>query len=210
MSMYFRYIVIISPWKGAGSFISKNLNSLHQRMLCAKWFWSKRCLNFVNVFSLFRNYLPLEKSGALHLKKNIESLSPKNALCQVCLKLSQWFWRRRFFKFVNVFSLFRNNLPLEKSGALHLKKKQWIPFTQECFVPSLVEIGQMVLEKKIFWICQCIFAISLSPLGNRRGPSFEKREFSLPKDALCQVWLKLPSGSGEEECLNLSMYFRYY
>ena len=25
-----------------------------------------------------------------------------------------------------------------------------IPFTQECFVPSLVEIGSLVLEKEIF------------------------------------------------------------
>ena len=27
----------------------------------------------------------------------------KDALCQVWLKLAQWFWRRRFFNFVNVF-----------------------------------------------------------------------------------------------------------
>ena len=36
--------------------------------------------NFVSVFLLFRNYLPLEKDGALHLKK-LESPSPKDALC---------------------------------------------------------------------------------------------------------------------------------
>ena len=48
----------------------------------------------------------------------IESHSPKDALCQVWLILVQWFWRRRFFNFVNVFSLFRNYLPLEKGGAL--------------------------------------------------------------------------------------------
>ena len=43
---------------------------------------------FVNVFSLFRNYLPLEKGGPLHLNK-LESPSPKDALCQVWLKLAQ-------------------------------------------------------------------------------------------------------------------------
>ena len=38
---------------------------------------------------------------------------------------------------------------------------------------SLVEIGTVVLEKKIFKICQCIFAIlKLSPLGNGYGPAF--------------------------------------
>ena len=53
---------------------------------------------------------------------NLESTSPKDALCQDWLKLAQWFWRRRLFNFVNVFSLFRNYVPLEKDGALHLYK----------------------------------------------------------------------------------------
>ena len=43
-------------------------------------------------------------------------------MCQVWLKMVQWFWRRRFLNFVNVFSPFRNYLPLEKGGALHLNK----------------------------------------------------------------------------------------
>ena len=57
----------------------------------------------------------------LHLKK-LESPSPKDALCQVWLKLAQWFWRTEFFNFVNIFSLFPNYLPLKKGGALQLKK----------------------------------------------------------------------------------------
>ena len=45
-------------------------------------------------------------------------------------------------------------------------------------MPSLVEIGQVVLEKKILKICLCILAISkLSPLGKWRDPSFEHLEF---------------------------------
>ena len=67
---------------------------------------------FVHVFLLFCNYLPLEKGEALHLNK-FKSPSPKDALCQVWLKLAQWFWKR-FINFINVFSLFRNYLPLEK------------------------------------------------------------------------------------------------
>ena len=39
-------------------------------------------------------------------------------------------------------------------------KQNWIPFTQGCFVPSLIEIGPVVLEKKLFKFLQCIFAIS--------------------------------------------------
>ena len=38
--------------------------------------------NFVNVFTLFRKYLPLQKGGAHYLNK-LESPSPKDALCQV-------------------------------------------------------------------------------------------------------------------------------
>ena len=44
------------------------------------------------------------------------------ALCQVWLKLAQWFWKRRFLNFDNVFFVFCNYLPLEKGGALHLNK----------------------------------------------------------------------------------------
>ena len=82
LSMYFRYFAINSPWKRAGSFIWNKLNPLHLRMLCAKfgwnwlWFLRRRFFNFVNVFSLFRNYFPLEKGRALHLNK-IESFYPR-------------------------------------------------------------------------------------------------------------------------------------
>ena len=69
---------------------------------------------FVNafIFSLFRNYLPLEKGGALYLN-NLESPSPKDALCLVWLKLAQRFWRRRFFNIINVFLLFQSLKEIE-------------------------------------------------------------------------------------------------
>ena len=52
-------------------------------------------LNLVNVFQLICYYLPLEKGRALLLNK-LESPSPKDALCQVWLKLAQWFWKKIF------------------------------------------------------------------------------------------------------------------
>ena len=45
----------------------------------------KKIFKFVNVFSLFRNYLPLEKGVGLHLNK-LESPLPKDELCPVVLK----------------------------------------------------------------------------------------------------------------------------
>ena len=48
-----------------------------------------------------------------HFKK-LKPPSPKDALCQELFKLASWCWRRDFFNFVNVFSLFCNYLPLDK------------------------------------------------------------------------------------------------
>ena len=89
-------------------------------------------------FLLFHNYLPLVKGGVdLYLNK-FEFLSPKDALCQVSLKLAQWLWRRRLLNSVNVFPLFP-------------WKKAW-PFIGKnlnSHHPSLVEIGPVILEKKM-------------------------------------------------------------
>ena len=39
-SMYFCYLIIISPWKKMGPFIWINFNPQHPRMLCAKFGWN--------------------------------------------------------------------------------------------------------------------------------------------------------------------------
>ena len=92
--------------------------------------------NVFNVFYLFCNFLSLENGGTFTrgyimtslvrigpvvLGKKIFKISSLYALCQVLLKLDQWFWRR-YFNLVNVFSLFRNYLPSDKCGAFHLNK----------------------------------------------------------------------------------------
>ena len=64
-SSYFLYFVIISPWKRTWPFILTNLNSLWIGLDVLK----RKILNFFHVFSLFRNYLPLEKSRVLRLNK---------------------------------------------------------------------------------------------------------------------------------------------
>jgi hypothetical protein len=57
------------------------------------------------------------------------------------------------------------------------------------FVPSFIEIGLLVLEKKIFKNFQCIFTLLLlSPLGERQSNNLESPPSN---NDLCQVWLKL-------------------
>ena len=57
-------------------------------------FWK----NIFNNISYFCYYLPLELGVALHLNK-LESPLPSDALCQVWLKLAQWFWKKKIFEY---------------------------------------------------------------------------------------------------------------
>ena len=124
----------------------KNLESLHPRMHCGRFGWKWSSGSWEEGFWILSMYFcyfiiisPWKRAGCLHLYK-LGSPSPKDVLCQVWLKLVQWFLRR-FLNFVNVFLLFHNIISLWKT---------WIPFTKECIMPSLVEIGPVVLVKKIF------------------------------------------------------------
>ena len=117
---------------------------------------------------------PWKRVGPL-LWTNLNPLYPR----MLCAKFG-WNWlsgsgEEDFLNFVNLFLLFLNYLPLEKGGGGPSFEQTWIPFTQGCFVPTLVEIGPVVLEKKTFKYFQHIFTFSLlSSLGKGRGTSFEQ------------------------------------
>ena len=77
------------------------------------WFWKRKFLNFVNVFSLFR-YLIIspKKKGVAFIWTNFNPLHLRMVCAEFC-----WNWpRRRFLKVVNVISLFCNYLPLGKGN----------------------------------------------------------------------------------------------
>ena len=65
-------------------------------------------------------------------------------------------------------------------------------FTKRCFVPSSVKIGPVGLEKN-FLISSMFFRyfVFISSWKRNRVLHFNKLESPSPKDALCQVWLKL-------------------
>ena len=59
-------------------------------------------------------------------------------------------------------------------------------------MPSLIEIGPLVLEKKIFKNFQnFLLFCDYLPLGKGNPLHFNNLESTPPKDDLCQVWLKL-------------------
>ena len=190
-SMYFHFFVITSPWKREESFIKKNLNSLLPRMICAKFGW-RRFFKFVSVFEQFRNYLNLEKYRALHLNK-LESPSPKDALCQVWLKLAQLFWRRSFFfKFVNNFRYFVIISPWKRAGPFIWTNLNPLHSRMLCDKfgwnwPS----GSG--EEDFFFKFVNVFSLfrNYLPLEKDRALHFKKLESPLSKIALWQVWFKL-------------------
>ena len=153
MSKYFCYFVIISPWKRTWPIIWTNLNSLHPRMLCAKLRWNWPCgsgefffLNFINIYLLFHNCLPLRKVMNLH--SNLNSHYPRLLWAKF-----GWNWPSgsgiKFFKhFVNDFSLL---FPLRKGHGPSFEKI-WIPFTLECFVPSLIKLAKWVWRRRFLKI----------------------------------------------------------
>ena len=147
----------------------------------------------------------MERGITSHLNK-FESSSIKVALCQVWLKLAQWFWRARLLNVpvTNVLSLFCYFLSLE-NGMTLLLKKTWIHFHQGCFEPDLVKIGPLVFWRAKFLNGTCINVLSLFPnylpfiwrhlnsLYPNKGMAIQlnKPESPSTKDALCQVCLKL-------------------
>ena len=53
---------------------------------------------------------------------SFEPPSPKDTLNQVRLKLAQWFWRKSFLHFVDVFSLLSYFLPQKREGGPSFKQ----------------------------------------------------------------------------------------
>ena len=158
--MYFHHFAFIFPGKKARIFILIKLEFLLPKdalfkvwFKLAKLFWRWRFFKVVNLFLRFSNYLLLGKGMGLHLNKFVHS--PKNALCQIWLDLAKLFDITRFLKVVIFFPISKLS-PFWK-GCVPKFDQTWIPFTQVCFLRSLVEIGLVVLKKRIFLSCQFIF-----------------------------------------------------
>ena len=100
--------------------------------------------NFVNIFSLFQNYLPLEKGLALHLNK-LEFPLPKHALFQIWLKFAMRICCKEDSKTLSMY--FRYFV------IISLWKKAW-PFIELTWFPNYL-CANMPCAK-----CGCNWSIS--------------------------------------------------
>ena len=92
--------------------------------------------------------------------------------------------------FINVFSLFHNDLHLEMGRALHLNNFE-SPSPKNALWQVWLELVQWFLRRK-FLNCVNVFLLFhyYLPLENDTAPHLNKLWSPSPKDALCQVWLK--------------------
>ena len=86
--------------------------------------------------------------------------------------------------------------PLGKRRGPYLFEWTWTPIIQGCIVPSLAEIGLIVLvrvEDFLKFHQMNVFSLFLHYLPLKKGGvlCLNELESPLSKDALCQVWLKL-------------------
>ena len=115
----------------------------------AEWFWRKRYFKLGKWILAMPLLSLLGKRHGLHLHKRAIP-SPKDALCQVWLKLAQWFWKIIFFNLSNVFSLFRNYLPMEK-GMAHLLQKLESPLSKDALCQVWLKLTKWFWRK---WKCE--------------------------------------------------------
>ena len=104
-----------------------------------QWFWRRIRPSIL----LFLNYPPLEKGMAFHLY--LHPFYPR-MLCANFL-IDPAILKKKIFKFISsmYFHYFEIVSPWKKRSF----EPTLIPFTQGCFVPSMVKIGAVDLEKKM-------------------------------------------------------------
>ena len=102
-SMYFRYFVIISPWKRAEAYIL-TLNPLYPRILCFKFGWNwpsgSEGEDFLICLCIFHNFLIISpwKRARPFIWTNLNPLHPRMHCAMFC-----WNWpvvleKKIFFK----------------------------------------------------------------------------------------------------------------
>ena len=205
--MYFRFFVIIFPWKqNRGPLLEQTwtpstlacyvtiLVKIGQMVL------EKNTNRFRQCIFTICNYLPMKMGHEIPITKDV--------LCQVWLKLAQWCWRRIFLNFVSVSSLFRNHLTLKKDVGLHLNKCE-TPSPQDASC-RFVEIGIVVLEK-IFKTSPMYFRCFVNFFPWKRAWFFIWTNLNIlhPMMLCANFGWNWPRGSGEDKNVKSLRKFTY-
>ena len=178
-------------------------------MLCAKFGWkcpngsgeedfkkfSIMYFNYFAIISTFRRAWPF-------IWKKLESSSPKNALCQVWLKMAQWFWRWRFFKSSQCIFAISKLSPLEKGVAFHLNNLNPLHPRMLCAKFGLSWTSGSWGEDFLKFSVYFYYFTIISPLG-RAWPFIRTNFNPLHQVILCAKF-------GPVDFLKLSIYFYFF
>ena len=161
-------------------------------------------------FSFLLNYIVLCFRNYLTKRKRFSILTNLHSLHLGMLRvIISWHWSSvslLFLNSVNVLSLFRKCLPLEK-GVVFPMNKVKSPSHKESFVPSLKEIDPVVLECLSNFVNWFLLFCNYFPFRKWHSLSFEKLEFSSSK-ILCGKFGWNWHGCTWEE--HFKMYFTYF
>jgi hypothetical protein len=123
--------------------------------------------------------------------KKLESPLPKDDLCQVWLKLAQWFWRRRFLNDPTPFFHFCDYLPFEEDLALYLNKLEF-PLPKDNLYQVWLNLACWFWRRRFLKFFSALLLLCYYlPLEKGDPLHLKTLETPFPKDDLCQVWWKL-------------------
>ena len=212
-------------WELNGPYLSKLEFPSPTYDLCKVWsklaqcLWRRFFFYFLDIFSLIRCYLLLEKGRAIHWdpppkkknqKKNLNSLSPK----MLCAESGRN-WPSGSAEDVNIFSLFLYYLPLKNGGALHLNKLEsfslknalcqvWLKLTQSFW--RRCRKCEKLTDKRTDgrWT---MGDLSFQPRWAKEGNEFDKN-FYFIENMRQFIWLSPPQKC-ESSCNMLISLWKY-
>ena len=158
--MYFGYFLVISPWHGSSfeqTWIPFTQRCFVSSLVEIGPVVLEKIFKFFMYFCYFVFISPWKRAWLFILT----NLNPLTQGCFVpsSVEIGLVVIEKKIFKFCQcIFAILYSSL-LGKGVAFFILTNL-NPLTQGCFVPCSVEIGPVVIEKKIFKFCQCIFAIS--------------------------------------------------
>jgi hypothetical protein len=131
----------------------------------------------------------LEKGYLLSLNK-LESPSPKDNLCQICLKLAEWFWTR-FLNDPTLFLHFCDYLPFEEDLVLYWNKLEFLS-PKDNLYQVLLNLARWFWRRRFLKMFS-VFSLFRYYLPLKKGYPLPLNKLESPsrKDDLYQVWLKL-------------------